>query len=305
MTITIIKLNKYRFRNKIAAFDYDWTLVKPKSNGTFPKNIDDWEWLRPNVPDILKNYYKNGYSIMVFTNQSKFWKIDQIKLVLDTLKIPIIVAIATDKSEYKPNPQMFNDIVSKEWNKSKSFFVGDALGRPNDWSDTDKLFANTIGINIKTPEEIFPFEQKSVSSSNKIKKVNHQEIIILTGYPGSGKSTIAKNIFEPKDYIIINGDELKTSKNMVKKAIPLLKNGKSIVFDATNPTIEKRAEYIQLAKQNNISSRCIYVSTSMDESIARNNLREKDKIVPKIVYYKFRKVFQEPTEKEGCEVIKM
>jgi hypothetical protein len=43
----------------------------------------------------------------------------------------------------------------------------------------------------------------------------------------------------------------------------------------------------------------------MDESIARNNLREKDKIVPKIVYYKFRKVFQEPNEKEGCEVIKM
>jgi hypothetical protein len=26
----------------IAAFDLDWTLIKPKSGKTFPKNKDDW-----------------------------------------------------------------------------------------------------------------------------------------------------------------------------------------------------------------------------------------------------------------------
>lgn len=38
----IKKLNNYRFRQKMAIFDYDWTLVKPKSNGTFSKDENDW-----------------------------------------------------------------------------------------------------------------------------------------------------------------------------------------------------------------------------------------------------------------------
>jgi hypothetical protein len=42
----------------MAAFDYDWTLVNPKNANTFPKNVDDWEWIYPNVPDKLKKYHE-------------------------------------------------------------------------------------------------------------------------------------------------------------------------------------------------------------------------------------------------------
>lgn len=38
----------------IAAFDFDWTIVKPKESRTFPKDILDWEWLRENVKENLK-----------------------------------------------------------------------------------------------------------------------------------------------------------------------------------------------------------------------------------------------------------
>lgn len=37
----------------------------------------------------------------------------------------------------------------------ESFFVGDAAGRPGDHSDSDKAFADAIGIPFMTPEEVF------------------------------------------------------------------------------------------------------------------------------------------------------
>ena len=55
---------------KMAAFDYDWTIVNPKNGKTFPKSIDDWDWLYPKVPEKIKQYYKDDYMIVIFTNQS-------------------------------------------------------------------------------------------------------------------------------------------------------------------------------------------------------------------------------------------
>ena len=44
---------------------------------------------------------------------------------------------------------------NKKWDKNKSFYVGDALGRKEDWSDVDKKFAENIGIKYYSPDEIF------------------------------------------------------------------------------------------------------------------------------------------------------
>jgi bifunctional polynucleotide phosphatase/kinase len=297
----VIKLNKFRNRSKIAAFDFDWTLVRPKTGGTFPKDADDWEWLRPSVPKVLKHYYDKGYSIFVFTNQTKDWKKTQIENALSTLDIPICVCIAFDKTIHKPNPEMFHAVVPKtKFNPEKSFFVGDALGRPNDWSDSDKKFAENIGISIVEPEDIFPFEK---ADSSRIKAKKEQEIIIMVGYPGSGKSTISEEVFHKAGYVILHGDELKTSKKMISQAKLHIKDGKSIVFDATNPSKKKRAEYIEFANNLKIPVRCVHVATSMEESLSRNNKRPEDKIIPKIAFYLYRKHFEEPSSDEGCTVV--
>jgi bifunctional polynucleotide phosphatase/kinase len=295
----IIKLNKPRFRSKILFIDYDWTLVKPKSGGTFPKDVNDWIWLRPNVPEIVTNYYKNGYAIFIFTNQSKDWKKDQIVNALSTLEIPLTICIAYDKEEYKPNTKIYNDaIIDSKVNKKLSFMCGDALGRPNDHSDCDLEFAKNIGVPCKSPEEFFPFIKKE--SEMPILK-NTQEIIIMIGMPGSGKSTIAVNHFGKAGYKIIHGDEYKTSKKMIKAASEFIKDDSSIVFDATNPSKKKRAEYIEFAKDNKLPVRCIYMDTSLEESMDRNKKREKP--VPRIVYNIYNKNFEMPTIDEGCETV--
>ena len=48
---------------KLACFDYDWTLVKPKDGRTFPVDVDDWKWTYASVPDKLLSLYKEKYSI--------------------------------------------------------------------------------------------------------------------------------------------------------------------------------------------------------------------------------------------------
>ena len=61
--------------SKLLMFDFDWTLVRPKGNRPFPKNVDDWQWLFPSIiTKIQTECKKHNYSLVIFTNQSKEWK---------------------------------------------------------------------------------------------------------------------------------------------------------------------------------------------------------------------------------------
>lgn len=306
MAPLVKKINNFRFRGKVAAFDLDWTIIKPKSNATFAKDENDWEWYRPSVLPTISKLYKKGYCIMIFSNQTNIseWKLRQIYTVADSLGVPVLIAIATSKEERKPNTIMFDTTVPiQKWKKNDSFFVGDAIGRVNDFSNSDKVFAERVGFpKVISPEEMFPHETNVVSP--RIKQVSHQEVVIMVGYPGSGKSTLATKAFGTNvNYRIVHGDEYKTSARMIKVARPLLENGLSVVFDATNPNKDRRAEYVHLANEYNLQVRCIHVNTSMIESLARNNMRPQKQVVPRIVYSVYNKKFEQPDETEGFKLI--
>lgn len=175
-------------------------------------------------------------------------KLQQIINVLSTLKIPSLISVGYEDIDKKPNKTMFDIIIkNKKIDMTKSFFVGDALGRQGDWSDSDKKFAENINIkNIYSPDDLFDI----IDDIKKpiINLYDKQEIIVLVGYPGSGKTTIA-NTFDTKRYIVINGDLLKNSEKMIKEAEKYINDNYSVIFDATNPSIEKRKEYINFAKK--------------------------------------------------------
>ena len=298
MSPTIYTINNPIIKENMASFDYDWTVVNPKEGKTFPTSIEDWEWLYPNVPIKIKRYYEDGYMIVIFTNQSKKWKCEQIKMVMETLDIPLFIVIAIDKSEYKPNPIIFNILFENNINKEESFFVGDALGRKTDFSDSDKVFAENIGVKCYSPEDIFTNEIEHFEVPT-IPLSSNPEIIIMVGYPGSGKSTIAQNICKNDNYIHIEGDIYKTSSKMRKMSLPYIFESKSIVFDATHSSIKKRNEFIEHSKKYNYQVKCVHVRSSLDESYKRNKLRSEEKMVPKIAYSVYKKYYQEPTEEEG------
>jgi bifunctional polynucleotide phosphatase/kinase len=299
MTPTIYNLNNAVNRDKMAAFDYDWTLVSPKGGKTFPSNVDDWEWLYPSIPEKIKGYYEDGFMIVIFTNQSKAWKHEQIQLVAKTLGIPVFIVVATEKCDYKPNPILFNILMgNNKISKEKSFFVGDALGRSGDFSDSDKIFAENIGIPCYCPEQVFHVKSE-ITEIPTIPLSDEKQIIIMMGYPGSGKTTIAKNICKNESFVYLEGDLYKTSTKMIKAALEHIAQNKSIIFDATNSSIKKRREYIELGKKYNYKIVCIYLSTPLEVAYKRNKLRNYEKYVPKIAYSVYNKNYEEPNETEG------
>tara|TARA_Y100000389_G_scaffold183236_1_gene200524 strand:+ start:1658 stop:2584 length:927 start_codon:yes stop_codon:yes gene_type:complete len=290
------------FRDKMVGLDYDWTIVNPKGGNTFPTYIDDWEWYSSTVPNKLKEYYDEGYMLVIFTNQSKAWKCDQIKIVMDSLNIPMFVVIARDKHEYKPNMILFETLFidNKKIDKSKSFFIGDALGRENDFSDSDKVFAENIGIQYFAPEKIFLSNKFIKYDITSIQLHDGPNIVIMVGYPGSGKTTVANEICNDKQYIHIKGDDYKSNTpKMIKASLEYIKVDKSIVFDATNSSIKKRKLYIDFAEKHNYNIECVHVSTPMDISYKRSLIRKEDKKVPKIAFSVYKKYYEEPTKEEG------
>jgi predicted kinase len=73
-----------------------------------------------------------------------------------------------------------------------------------------------------------------------------------------------------------------------------LKNRENIVVDNTNPTIETRQQYILPAKQAGYSITILYFVK------AGHNYNDKRvNKVPQLVYHRFYKLLQPPTEEEG------
>jgi len=120
----------------------------------------------------LRGLVKEGYRVVVFTNQGGVEqghikvtdlkaKFGQIAEKLD-ISILFLGATATDGCK-KPMTGMW-ELFTKELNggiqinKKKSFYCGDAAGRPKtaerkkDFADTDLKFALNVGLDFKTPE---------------------------------------------------------------------------------------------------------------------------------------------------------
>ena len=299
------EFNSAQMKTKIAAFDYDWTLVSPKDGKTFPSNVEDWIWLYPNIPDELRRLNKEGFTIVIFTNQSKDWKVTQIQTVAASLEIPIFVVIARQKCDYKPNPILYDVLVgSAKVDKAASFFVGDALGRKGDFADSDKVFAENICLKCYSPEEFFAVKQEhEVVEIPELNLSDCKQVIIMVGYPGSGKSSVAKKICEDERFVLIQGDVYKTSPKMIKAAGAYVSEGKSVVFDATNSSCKKRYEYIGFARKHSYKIVCVHVSTSLEDSYKRNKSRDPENQVPKIAYSMYKKHFENPSVEEGFDII--
>lgn len=278
--------------SKIAAFDLDWTLIRP-IKGRFSKNNKDWDFL-PNRISTLKTYVNDGYTIVIFSNQlSKgdkrnmlISKINNVLFSLANQDIYPWVFVSVEKDIYrKPNTGMWQVLEQyiNDINKNNSFYVGDAAGRPQDFNNTDKTFAENIGITFYVPEQIFP--------NNKVNIPDTQTMFIFVGMPGSGKSTFYAQYLEPKGWVHANQDILKTQTKMISFITKSLIEGKSVAIDATNPLLDKRLQYIKLAVQYKIPTLIIYF---VRDGHGWNKLRAKP--VPEIAYNAYYKNLIEPNK---------
>ena len=133
---------------KIAAFDMDGTLITTKREKGFPTGPSDWKFLSNKISPKLRTVHKDGYKIVIFTNQAGIEKKKtkqtdiQTKLldIMDKIGVPFQAFISTGENIYrKPCTgqwdfmvQNCNDGIVVDMNAS--YFVGDGAGRPKGWA---------------------------------------------------------------------------------------------------------------------------------------------------------------------------
>ncbi|XP_024082479.1 bifunctional polynucleotide phosphatase/kinase isoform X2 [Cimex lectularius] len=291
---------------KIAAFDLDGTIIKTKSGYVFPKGCDDWMLWDIKIKPTLKQLHKDGYKIVIFTNQASLRSESnvanfkqKIENILKEVKLPVSVYISTTYDVFrKPAPGMWYQLIDdtkQNIEMSGSFYVGDAAGRKDNWapgkkkdfSMADRLFARNVGVTFFTPEEYFldwkvadykqpSFDPNTLQTQDTDFTFNlsaQQEAIVMVGSPASGKSQFVKNHLLNKNFAVINMDTLKTWSKCKKEMEMFLRNKRNVVIDNTNLKAERRKEIINICRQYNVQARCFVMNSSLNHCLHNNKER--------------------------------
>lgn len=163
---------------KIIFADLDSTLIETKSGKTFPINILDFKpiW---KVWKYLKANLENGDYFFIVSNQGGISKglvgavyfsskIDYIcNAIKEYLRLNVVVDNIFCTSDNpndnmrKPNTGMFEKILKKydleSVSKDNMIMIGDASGRPGDFSDSDLRAAENFGIKYLDVDDIQNF----------------------------------------------------------------------------------------------------------------------------------------------------
>lgn len=202
------------------------------------------------------------------------------------------------------------------------------------------MFAANVGVKFYTPEEFFlgaaPTNKWSWGSIDPRSLVSNapigpngpngpnspngavaplpRELVLMVGCPASGKTTLSKRLAAAGGFTTVRvcNDEIGNKKKAQRLAVEAWRAGKSVVVDNTNPSLETRKEWIDLAKSVGVSTiRCIYVKT--DRAVAqhlnvfRSLLPASSALsrarVPDVVYNIYFSQFKVPTLEEGFNAI--
>lgn len=341
-----IKSNKLETIN-LAAFDLDHTLIKPKGSRVHPKNEEDYELVYKNLTVKIKELHEKKYKIVIFSNQDNLnseSKIVKKNIVLSRINrlhndifvknnIPLQVYISTLRDHCrKPNIGLFEIFLNKNnylINKDTSFYVGDAAGRiqcdnfKKDFSCSDRKFALNCGLKFMTPEEFYynndsrKFELINISNnfSNDSKFnelidniIPNYNIVFIFGCVASGKSTLAKDLFERLNFeVIINHDTIKSKKKSLTLLDEAISSNKKIIVENLFATSRSRKEYLDIIRnKSNEKILGIHLDVSKEEALFLNNYRsklQKKEAIKEVVIHTYFKYFDNIQLVEGFDRI--
>ncbi|KAI1130584.1 polynucleotide kinase 3 phosphatase-domain-containing protein [Nemania abortiva] len=279
---------------KIAAFDLDGTIIKPKSGGIRPRDSDDWEWWDLKVPSKIQEAYGKGFAIKIITNQGRLTNLDgsqapeavmfkhMIQQLLEILDVPVSIYVAcADDNWRKPREGVWQFLIQeyqrkgKQIDHSQSFYVGDSAGRADDHADTDIHYSMNLGIGFRTPEAFF-LDSRSEATGHKFNpswflrdqnswddlalriKRTPIPVILLVGGPGAGKSYFFRKILQPLGYSHICPRTLGSQKRCEEDFENAILTKRLVVIDGNNRTINARTSWLSIAGRCEVQVTAIF-----------------------------------------------
>ncbi|KAI4257989.1 MAG: hypothetical protein L6R42_005354 [Xanthoria sp. 1 TBL-2021] len=322
-------------RRKIAAFDFDSTLISTSSGNIYAKDAGDWKWWHISIPSTLKQLYADGYSISILSNQGsiglkndpKSIKGDpkslsnfksKVSAVFNQLDIPIILLAASARDRYrKPRTGMWNELLeeldlddSEGADLGASFFVGDAGGRAArsgakaDHSCSDRNLAANVGIEFKTPEEFF-LHEAVLPFTRDFEPRNYLNPSLTTSLDASPLVIEKRN---PLDVVMFCGSPASGKSTFYRKHLQPL--GYERVNQDTLKTRDKCVkvaselllEGTSVAVDNTNADRQTRMHNDAVRAIAGNRFNpEKRAMLPHTAFSSFASRFKQPQVDEGFQ----
>ncbi len=131
-----------------------------------------------------------------------------------------------------------------------------------------------------------------------------KELVVMVGAPGAGKSAYVRKTLG--EYSRISQDELGNRDRCLRAVRDALAQNKKVVVDNTNPSVEVRALYIDLARQALAVVRCVHITTPRKLAEHLNVMREdhpadgvRKPRVPPVGETMYWSKFVEPEMEEG------
>lgn len=300
------------YKKRVVLFEVINCLIRPEKLSSEFKAHGRYELYKDDVLEILKdlltvNVVVELLGVWTTKNQKKAIELFQNQLQTDEMLKNITIHFI-EKNSYDSTVQ---NILVAHGNISKvhSHIIG-----AND--NTVKIL---FGLKYKSSMDFF-YKKQIQNITNRF--IDYQikkppKVIILSGYPGSGKSTVSKE-FKRMKYAIIDGDLYSPTK-MIEETRKLLQKKKSFVIDGTFLNKRSRKVYLDMIRQhkNDYGSKykviLIQVTTDPFESYVRNVKRsktsstilnpKKQSSIPLRVYEDFLKKYQHPSLIEGFDKI--
>lgn len=170
-------------------------------------------------------------------------------------------------------------------------------------TDLDALLADLV-----SPNDIVEHLRLGSSATHQLPNV--QTMVLMHGFPASGKTTFVKRHLLPRGYVWVNQDSVHTFSRCVRALREGLANGKSVVVDNTNGDRNARAKYIDIGKVHNADMKivCLQMNTKREVAEHLNIVRERESIgacphVPKVAYHAYQKRVQAPQLDERIDHI--
>lgn len=278
-------------KNKTAIILISNCLIRPINLDDGYKRHAKYDLYAPNVLETLKSYSHTYQIILIghYDSKDTLKAINNFLETLETIKIPHI-SLLTNTT---PNKELIDEQLPN-LDLENSVVIGPKLM---------ETYANKLNIPYINCDELFYPVVSAAIHPSLIKASPRKEIIMLVGYPGSGKSTLTQK-FSDAGYLIIDWDVLKDHTKMYNKMMSAVDEGMSVVLDATFVTKKMREPFIEFAKDTEVAIRCIVLTTPVFEAYIRNKRRAaephaKRTKIPLSVYQDMQKKFEAPTLEEG------